>query len=329
MFFRISFCFILAMKLAALPYLFHHSKSILCICKFNVYFCGKPEGILLAFFLGHRTKDRMCAPLRLNEEGTANLEYLLRDTEIFQKWRNSNKSGLTTQTFSACIQTMSAVPELLQQLQNRFIFPGKFTSDSIEGWFGCYRQVNGENYFMSVNQILQAEKKIRVLSLLQQHILLSGSYLMKLDDLPLKKVDMNNAGGEDLQWLVDFFTETLAKELEKLSSTDVNVTYFVSGYIGRSLLSREKCSFCKSLLVAGLDPPSLRDCVPQDFKCLLENANHGGFAEPSELCFATTMSAVQCYTALVADKSRRAKLFSLQNQKSAFISALVKCAAFC
>ena len=83
---------------------------------------------------------------------------------------------------------------------------------------------------------------------------------------------------------------------------------------------------CKSLLVAGLDPPSLRDCVRQDFKCLFENANHGGLAEPSELCFATTMLAVQCYTALVADRSRRTKLFSLQNQKSTFISALVKCA---
>ncbi|QQP53745.1 Putative LOC101234561, partial [Caligus rogercresseyi] len=40
-------------------------------------------------------------------------------------------------------------------------------SDPIEKRFGWYRQLSGGNYYISVRQILEAEKKIRVLSLVK------------------------------------------------------------------------------------------------------------------------------------------------------------------
>ena len=102
-----------------------------------------------------------------DQAGAANLKYLLTATEIFQKWRNSRNKGLAGQIFIACIQTMSAFLEVLKHLQRRhgflYILPGKFTSNPIEGRFGCYRQVNGGKYFMSVKQLLEAEKKFHVL----------------------------------------------------------------------------------------------------------------------------------------------------------------------
>ena len=119
------------------------------------------------FFVEHRTRDEMCAPMGSDQAGAANLKYLLTATEIFQKWRNSRNKGLTSQTFTACIQTNSAFPEVLKHLQSRhgflYILSGKFTSNPIEGRFGCYRQVNGGNYFMSIKQLLEAEKKFHVL----------------------------------------------------------------------------------------------------------------------------------------------------------------------
>ena len=54
----------------------------------------------------------------------------------------------------ACIQTMTAIPDLVQylnqKLQLSYILPGKFTSDPIEGQFGWYRQANGGNFYMSI-----------------------------------------------------------------------------------------------------------------------------------------------------------------------------------
>ena len=116
---------------------------------------------------------------------------------------------------------------------------------------------------------------------------------MNLDTLPLKHVKMCNVASEDLLWLVEFFINAPADEL---SSTDANVTYFVSGYVGRSAACRRKFPSCKSLLVSGHNLPSLHEFVAKDYKRLFENANRGGLSGPSELCFATTALVVQCYT---------------------------------
>ena len=75
----------------------------------------------------------------------------------------SGNCGLTNKTFTASIQTIGAISELSEYLQQRhhfsYVLPGKFLSDPIEARFGMYRQSNGGNFFMSVHQLLQAEKK--------------------------------------------------------------------------------------------------------------------------------------------------------------------------
>ena len=60
---------------------------------------------------------------------------------------------------------MSVVPELAQYLPKNFefcyILTGKFTFDSIEMRFGWYRQVNSENFFMSLKQVLEVKKNLK------------------------------------------------------------------------------------------------------------------------------------------------------------------------
>ncbi|QQP35188.1 Putative LOC101234561 [Caligus rogercresseyi] len=41
-----------------------------------------------------------------------------------------------------------------------YVLPSLFQSDPIEKRFGWYRQLSGGNYFISVRQILEAEKKL-------------------------------------------------------------------------------------------------------------------------------------------------------------------------
>ena len=125
---------------------------------------------------GVAKKDDMNMPLKfslMSDEQQANLSHLALAREIFIQWKESGYAGLTDQTFLACIQTISAVPELVLFLHRKFgfnyILPGKFTSDPIEVRFGWYRQVNGGYFFMSLKQVLEVEKKIRRLSLMQQH----------------------------------------------------------------------------------------------------------------------------------------------------------------
>ena len=108
---------------------------------------------------------------------------------MFVCWRDSKNAGLNRETFLACTQTMGAIPDLSMYLQEKhgfsYLLTGKLTSDPIEDRFGWYRQVNGGNYFMCVKQLIQVEKKIGVLNLLQQNVLKSSSKLLIFDKIPL------------------------------------------------------------------------------------------------------------------------------------------------
>ena len=155
---------------------------------------------------------------------------------MFVNWGDSKNAGLTQETFLACIQMMGMIPDLVMYLQEKhgfsYLLMGKLTSDPTEGRFGWYRQVNGRDYFMCIKQLIQAEKKIRVLNLLQQNVLKSGSKLLAFDKIPLPPTSSKEINFKKFDWLVMFFSEL---SLDELSCIDANITFFVSGYIGRSV----------------------------------------------------------------------------------------------
>ena len=106
---------------------------------------------------------------------------------------------------------MGAIPDLAMYLQEKhgfsYLLTGKLASDPIEGRFGWYRQVNGKNYFMCVKQLIQAEKKIRVLNLLQQNVLKSSSKLLTFDEILLLPTSSKEINFKKFDWLVTFFSE--------------------------------------------------------------------------------------------------------------------------
>ena len=225
---------------------------------------------------------------------------------------------------------MSAIPELAEHLKKKhgfvYILPGKFTSDPVEGRFGWYRQMNGGNYFMSLKQLMQSEKKIRVLSLMQQHALLSGSCLKEFDALPLLETSFDIGAEEnDVLWLNDVFARV---SLDDITCADANITYYVSGYVGRSISRRRKCSSCKELLIAGDDSFSIHHYLPDEYKQLFENVNRGGLSQPSEFIYTVTALAVQHYMAILSTgEPTKTKFLSMSNPRSVFLKALINIAA--
>ena len=63
-----------------------------------------------------------------------------------------------------------------------------------------------------------------------------------------------------------------------MSSTDANMTYFASGYIGRSITQTRKCSDCKCLLLADSTQENeilLSNHLPVEYKQLFDTADRG------------------------------------------------------
>ena len=117
-----------------------------------------------------RTKDEYRAAITKEDREVINFFYKFIDW--LRKWMASEKPGLSTQTFVASIQTTEAFIDLsnylLDEKNLEFILLGNIQSDYLERRFSWYRQSSGGNYHISVLQILQSEKTIRVRSLVEQ-----------------------------------------------------------------------------------------------------------------------------------------------------------------
>ena len=87
------------------------------------------------------------------------------------------------------------------------------------------------------------KEKIRCLSLLQEQALVSASRLMTVDNSTLNDASVA-ASTEEVSWLVEFLS-AVSLDLDDLTESDANVTFFASVYIGSSISRRGKCSGCK------------------------------------------------------------------------------------
>ena len=91
------------------------------------------------------------------------------DVSRLNEWKKSGTIGLSTETFRCAEQTSNAMPELinyvLAEKKVDYVLTGNISSDPLEARFGRFRRSSGTNYFISVNQILEAEKAIRIKSL--------------------------------------------------------------------------------------------------------------------------------------------------------------------
>ncbi|GFX25159.1 uncharacterized protein TNCV_2753341 [Trichonephila clavipes] len=87
--------------------------------------------------------------------------------------QNKREGCLSEETFFALRHKVNTIPELIKYLlteQNfKYVLTGKFQTDSLEPRFGQYRQMSGANYHVTVQEILQAEKKLRIKSVLSLH----------------------------------------------------------------------------------------------------------------------------------------------------------------
>ena len=186
-------------------------------------------------------------------------------------------------------------------------------SDPLEARFGWYHQANGGNHFISIKQLLQTEKKIRCLSLLQQRALQSASRLFLDDSSPTSEQTNVVPDTSDLEsYLCDL-------TVHDLSQTDCCVAYLISGYIARNVSGRRKCDSCKALLIKNNDSDLLDKYLDNENMYLLKLTDHRGLAVPTDYCFAVCSMAVQAYDSIISDEVLKQKLMKFSNQRYAFI----------
>ena len=160
-------------------------------------------------------------------------EFFKKIVDWLIKWQSSGKVGFSAETFKTFKHTSTSFPLLVKFLLDEkklnYVLSGKIQSDFIEKTFGRYRQLSGANYFATERQFIEAEKAIRVKSLIK-----ISMYSIK-DVVSILKVDENKFE-KDISSHSETVMNMISEDIDCESThMDNNIIYYVASFIARSL----------------------------------------------------------------------------------------------
>jgi hypothetical protein len=206
---------------------------------------------------GFQKRDDTRRPISLNDK--AQSLFLEAFVDWLEKWEKMEKKhSLTRETFIAAKQTSAALLELSEYLLVtkglKFVLLGMINSDPLERRFGWYRQLSGANYFASVRQFLEAEKKIRIKCLVKH----GQVSLQEVRETFSECSDTDRvAVASDTAVLISVLPSDSLSSSFELEKGEEGIVFFVAGYISRSVLRSVKCDGCITLLKKTMMFPQL------------------------------------------------------------------------
>ena len=169
--------------------------------------------------------------------------------------RVMNLSDQTSNALDVSITGVQALIKLLIEKGVDYCLTAEFQSDRIDGEFGTWRQMNGGNYYMSMDNIQSCMKlqRLKLFSRLQQE----ETVWHARDDFC-----KNPLSDEELDAVDDCFDSAHINDIE------LSTLYFISGYVARKEnlggdetettmpLKQKSCEFTVQLSRGGLIHPS-------------------------------------------------------------------------
>lgn len=237
------------------------------------------------------------------------------------------RSGLTRETFLATIQTTRVLTRVTEHLLDvehfEFVLLGQLQSDVIESHFGWVRQLAGGNYYVSLRQILEAEKSIKLRSLVRYSD-------CKLEDLKVLFKSVNEVDKKQVQTdSMELLDKITVEDEFDFQNEDQNLIYYVSGYLGRSLCNRKKCHGCNTLFskdseltIKFQSANNEQDRLVQ--ASFFEQVNRGGLIPPSDLMFAFCLQVLNFYNIIQRISEAKAFLTTCKNQRDVFAMTFCK-----
>lgn len=174
-----------------------------------------------------RFNEPICKPI----ENTKDLEFLRKMADSISrmpggKGRTRIRS-LTTQTRDAAVHSLKCLSELaeylLQDVCMKFILLGQFQNDRIEGEFGIYRQLNGGNYHIAVEQVLSSAKFRRL------DLYAKLEVIVAKEDIHRSDCCESEMSEEELIMMDESLLEDVNSE--ELSEAEKGTLFYISGFI--------------------------------------------------------------------------------------------------
>ena len=282
-------------------------------------------------YAGQRTRDLVRTSIS-NDENVGDMggvQLLTKFAGWIKLWENTCiekkdfKHGLSRETFKTSQHTSRGLAAvaiyLIDEKGFSYVLLAFLSGDPIERRFGWYRQLSGANYFLSVRQFLEAEKKIRLQT------------LIKFGKLSFKEASVILQGGQ--RWED---TEKEARELLTLIGFDFKIDFdvkdeqailfYIAGFLSFGELRKISCESCISLFAKDTAAPKIKFDDAADFSQyraeFLEQINRGGLCTPSDAMYICALYARQLFLKTFDNGDIQKHFFTLKCQRNVFTACL-------
>lgn len=143
----------------------------------------------------------------------------------------------TLKTFSAMIEY------LLNTEKFHYVLPGRFQTDNLELRFSQYRQLSGGNYNVSVRQIMESEKKLKLIGLLHLKSAKCGTFCLREFSAEMGESEVTASS-------IPLPFQTIFDECSTIMVIDQDLpsVVFIAGYIAHKLVTGLSCHICKQVM---------------------------------------------------------------------------------
>ena len=282
-------------------------------------------------FLGQKKRDPSREPVRSVDDWKL---VFLRDFQSWlEEWEDSKQKGLTKETFCAMKQTCGSIVPLATYLliekKFEYVLLGQLQSDPIEKRFGWYRGLAGSNYFISVRQVLEAEKTIRVKALVK----FSKLSFLEIKDIFSPKFDRDDDEVHESAQNILKAREYSKLTLMKGETSDQALIFYIAGYASRSLIKILKCKECSNLLIDNVAAPQITLSpessgmtkeeieMKEDF---LNQLNRGGLCTPSDVTYLSCLCAWSFFQEIMSASEAKNILLQSKETLKVFVASLAE-----
>lgn len=274
-------------------------------------------------YKGRNTLNSYAAPI--DSSIHENVSYLVDLATWLDCWaatsKHDNKGFLTQDTYIAFRHTLKTlvklIPYLLDVHQFKYVLVGKFQTDNLESRFGQYRQMSGGNRLVSIQEITESERKLKIQSLLKLNmssgVVSVKEYLAEFsDDFGFT----TNACETEDQFIANFPIDKI-----EFNEVELPVLLYVAGYAAKKISSKLQCSGCKELLTDE-EGKIMSISIDKDIRIYFDHLNRGGLTYPSSLVLYAFQATHSIFNVCICGEYEKAFL-KLKNPKSTLLKLTV------
>jgi len=284
---------------------------------------------------GIRKRDDDCKPITSVDDDRV---HFLREVVLWlNRWENMKQKArqgrLTDETLFALKHTVATFVELvdylLKTLKLSYVLSGKFQTDCLESRFGKYRQLSGAHYNVSVQEIRESEKKLRILSLLRVLSFSQGD--VTLVDILSKDFDCT-CDDSKFDDNLDEYCTALKEVIYKcddvaISESEAKSLIFIAGYVARKVVcSKISCELCASEIITQ-DKLEV-DIQPGNAIAYLADIDRGGLKWPTDFLVGIVNELFRVFSCLLS-KDYEEKFLKVTNQKKCFLQLSLERLLYC